>query len=57
MTYDFDRLRDDLIDSVGTASAFMSSAMSEMAEIENASDSELLRIARRDGFDPEDYAE
>ena len=57
MSYDLDRLRDDLVDSIGTASAFMPSAMSEVADIENASDSELLRIAVRNGFDPEDYAE
>ena len=58
MTYDldFDRLRDDLIDSVGTASAFMPFAMSEMAEIENASGSELIRIALRNGFDLDKYS-
>ena len=57
MDYDFDRLREDLIDRIGTAGAFMPMAMSEMPDIENASDKELLRIARRNGFDLDDYAE
>ena len=56
MDYDFDRLREDLIGHIGTAGAFMPMAMSEMPDIENASDKELLHIARRSGFGPDDYA-
>lgn len=57
MDYDFDRLRADLIERIGTAGAFMPSAMSEMTDAENASNEELLRAARRNGLDPDDYAE
>lgn len=62
MCYDFDRLREDLMDHIGTAGGFIPSAMSEMAGIDRASDGELLNIARRNGFalgdyelDPDDY--
>ncbi|MCM1060420.1 MAG: hypothetical protein NC452_09005 [Eubacterium sp.] len=55
MNYDFDRLRHDLKDYIGTAGQFIPAAMSEMASVEYAAKKDLLKTARRMGFDIEDY--
>lgn len=56
MDYDFNQLRRDIIDRIGTASSFFPMAMSEISGIENASEDELLSLALSYGLDPADYA-
>ena len=54
---DVDRLRSDLMDYYGTALAggFPMAAL-DLAKIERASDSEIVRIAEKNGFDLRRYA-
>ncbi len=53
---DFERLRRDLADDrYAGAFAGLPAMMMEAWEIEDASESELLDMARREGLDPEDY--
>lgn len=55
MEIDIERLRDDLIDYFGTAMGMFSMAMMDVAKVERASESELIRIAKQNGFDLNDY--
>ena len=51
MNIDFDKLREDLIDHFGTAMG----TFPIVAEVETATDRELIRIATQNGFDLTDY--
>ena len=52
MDYDYEKLRDDIIDYLGTAMvAFAPAAMVDIFEAENASNDNLIRIANRYGID------
>jgi hypothetical protein len=55
MNIDFEKLREDLIDYFGTAMGTFPIAVVEIANIENASEQELIKIATQNGFDLEDY--
>jgi len=55
MNIDFDKLREDLIDYFGTAMGTFPIAVMNVAEVESASDKELIRIAAKNGFDLKDY--
>lgn len=55
MNIDFEKLREDLIDYFGTAMGSFPIAVMNVAEVESASDRELLRIATQNGFDLSDY--
>lgn len=50
-------LRKDLMDYFGTAMSFMPIAMMELSKVENASESELIKIAKDNGFDLSKYEE
>ena len=55
-TIDADRLRRDLIDYYGTAMAGgFPTAVIDLAKIERASDSEIVRIAEKNGFNLRKY--
>lgn len=52
----YNQLRSDLIDYFGTAmSSGFPMAVIELSDVERASDAELIRIARRAGFDLRKY--
>lgn len=52
----YKQLRSDLIDYFGTAmSSGFPMAVIELSDVERASDAELIRIARRAGFDLREY--
>ena len=56
MRINIEKLRSDLCDYFGTAmSGTFPQAIMEYEEIENASESELISIAERNGFDIENY--
>ncbi|MBR2070929.1 MAG: hypothetical protein IJ981_05815 [Clostridia bacterium] len=55
MNIDFDKLREELIDYFGTAMGTFPIAVMNVAEVESASDRELIRIATQNGFDLSDY--
>ncbi|MBQ8427547.1 MAG: hypothetical protein IJX16_07320 [Clostridia bacterium] len=55
MNIDFDKLREDLIDYFGTAMGTFPIAVMNVAEVESASDRELISIATQNGFNLEDY--
>ena len=55
MDIDFDKLREDLIDYFGTAMGTFPIAVMNVAEVESASDRELIYIATQNGFDLSDY--
>ena len=55
MNIDFDKLREDLIDYFGTAMGTFPIAVMNVAEVESATERELLRIATQNGFDLSDY--
>lgn len=53
---DFNTLRNDLIDYFGTGMASrVSTCTYGIIEVENASDEELLRIAKREGVNLQKY--
>ena len=52
---DYDKLRNDLIDYLGTASAFNPMAMSDLIRVERASNDELVHIALKNNFDLNKY--
>ncbi len=55
---DIDRLRSDLIDYFGTAMTNgWRMAEIDISDIQNASPEELIRIARKNGFNINDYIE
>ncbi len=55
--YDYNRLRKDLIDEYGAQSAAFSGGFGflEMCDAEEASNEQLLEMARREGFNIEKY--
>ena len=56
MNIDYERLRRDLIDYYGTATfSGFGMAMIEISRVENASNEELVYIAKRNGFCLENY--
>ena len=55
MEIDFERLREDLINYFGTAMSYYPQAVIELSNVERASDSELISIALKNGFDLEEY--
>lgn len=56
-SYDYDKLRRDLIDEFGAQSAAFSGGFGflEMCDAEDASNEQLLEMARREGFNLERY--
>ena len=54
---DFDRLREDLMDEYGAQMVSFTGAMgySDMCDAQEASEDELLEMARREGLDIEKY--
>ena len=55
MNIDFERLRRDLIDYFGTAMGIYPMAVMEVAKVEHASEQDLIRIAKQNGFDLSKY--
>ncbi len=55
--YDFDRLRRDLVDEFGAQSAAFSGGFGflEMCDAEDASNEQLIEMARREGFNLNKY--
>ena len=55
--YDFDRLRRDLVDDFGAQSTAFSGGFGflEMCDAEDASNEQLLEMARREGFNLNKY--
>lgn len=52
---DFERLKEDLIDYFGVAMNTFPIAIVDICDIEMASESELIEIADKNGFDINDY--
>lgn len=52
---DYERLRQDLLDYYGTASIYNPMAMMELSNVQNASNSKLIQIAQKNGFNIYDY--
>ena len=56
MNIDFERLRQDLIDYFGTAMTIgFGAAIIDISKVENASNEELINIAKQNGFDLNNY--
>lgn len=56
MNIDFDKLRQDLIDYFGTAMTMgFGAAIIDLSNIENASNEELINIAKQNGFNINNY--
>lgn len=56
MNIDFDKLRQDLLDYFGTAMTMgFGAAIIDLSNIENASNEELINIAKQNGFDLNKY--
>ena len=56
MNIDFDKLRQDLLDYFGTAMTMgFGAAIIDISKIENASNEELINIAKQNGFDLNKY--
>lgn len=56
MNIDFERLRQDLIDYFGTAMTVgFGAAIIDISKIENASNEELINIAKQNGFNINNY--
>ena len=55
--YDFDRLRRDLVEEYGIQSASFSGGLGflDMCDAEDASNEQLLELARREGFNLNKY--
>lgn len=52
---DYEKLRKDLVDYFGTAFTLNPTAMVDLLRVQNASDDELVDIAKRNGFDLTKY--
>lgn len=48
---DFKSLRNDLIEYFGTAASYMPFAMADVVRVQSASERELIRLAKENGFD------
>ena len=55
MNIDYERLREDLKDYFGSATVIMPVAIMDVIRVENASEDELVQIARENGFDLSNY--
>lgn len=55
MNIDIERLREDLINYFGTASSYNPIAMMDLIKVENASDDEIIKIAKKNNFDLKQY--
>lgn len=56
MNIDFDKLRQDLIDYFGTAMTVgFGAAIIDISKVENASNEELINIAKQNGFNINNY--
>lgn len=55
MDYDFDELRNDLMDYYGSAMQYFPMAVMELSDVENASEDKLLEMAKDAGLNLEDY--
>ncbi len=55
MEFDYEKLREDLIDYYGTASIYNHMAILDIGYVEIANGNELLRIAQNNGFDLNKY--
>lgn len=56
MNIDFDKLRQDLLDYFGTAMTMgFGAAIIDISKIENASNEELINIAKQNGFNINNY--
>lgn len=53
--YDYERLRNDLINYFGTATSFSPVAFMDVIKVEHASNNELISIAYSNNFDLNDY--
>ena len=56
MNIDYEKLRQDLIDYFGSAMGFFQVAVMDVVRVENATEYELLEIARQNGFDLTKYS-
>lgn len=55
MEIDIERLRQDLINYFGTANGYNPMAVIDLAQVERVSDDKIIRIAKNNNFDLEDY--
>lgn len=55
MNIDYEKLREDLMDYFGSAMGLFPVAVMDVIRIENASNDELVQIARENGFDLNNY--
>ena len=55
MNIDFEKLRKDLIDYFGTALGLFPMAMMDISRVEQASEQELIKIAKQNSFDLRRY--
>ena len=55
MNIDIERLREDLINYFGTALSYNPIAMMDLIKVENASDDEIIKIAKKNNFDLNKY--
>ena len=53
--YDFDRLRQDLLDFFGTSMMFNPMAVLNVVDVEKADNEKLLHLAQSNGFDLDNY--
>ena len=53
--YDFDRLRQDLLDFFGTSMMFNPMAVLNVVDVEKADNEKLLHLGQSNGFDLEEY--
>lgn len=53
--YDFDRLRQDLLDFFGTSMMFNPMAVLNVIDVEKADNDKLLHLAQSNGFDLDNY--
>ena len=53
--YDFERLRQDLLDFFGTSMMFNPMAVLNVIDVEKADNDKLLHLAQSNGFNLEEY--
>lgn len=52
---DYDKLRSDLINYYGTAMSYNPMVVVELSEVQCASNEKLIQIARKNGFNLDNY--
>ncbi len=57
MNINFDKLRVDLIDYFGSAMGMFPVAMMDVSKVEQATEQELIKLAKQNGFDLRKYEE